>query len=148
MIKQTYNLLLADDDEDDCLFFKDALEELSFSVELTTVNDGVELMSFLLDTSATLPDILFLDLNMPRKSGCECLIEIKSIDQLKHIPIIVFSTSLDMKIVDTMYEKGAAYYIQKPGEFFKLKKVIENALIISSENNFKQPVRDYFILQP
>jgi len=53
-----------------------------------------------------------------------------------------------MNIVDLMYEKGATYYIQKPGEFSKLKKVIANALTISAENNFKQPVRDYFILQP
>ncbi len=144
-----YNLLLADDDEDDCTFFKEALDELLLSVSLVTVNDGVQLMDFLLDhPSDNLPDMLFLDLNMPRKSGFDCLLEIKGIDKLRHLPIIIFSTSLDMNIVDLMYEKGATYYIQKPGEFSKLKKVIANALTISAENNFKQPVRDYFILQP
>lgn len=149
MKKLNYNLLLADDDEDDCIFFKDALEELLFSVALVTVNDGVQLMNFLSNnTSTNLPDILFLDLNMPRKSGFECITEIKEIDELKHLPIIIFSTSLDMNIVDLMYEKGAIHYIQKPGEFSKLKKVIENALAITTENNFKQPVRDHFILQP
>lgn len=143
-----YNLLLADDDEDDCAFFKDALDELIVTADLKTVNDGVELMNFLLDEPCTLPDILFLDLNMPRKSGFECLTEIKEIDKLKHLPIIVFSTSLDLKVVDLMYEKGAHHYIQKPGEFSKLKKVIENALNITAENNFKQPVRNHFVLQP
>ena len=109
-----YNLLLADDDEDDRGFFKEALDELSFPVNLTTVNDGVELMDLLLNTTGNIPDILFLDLNMPRKSGFECLKEIKKIDKLKHLIIIVFSTSLDSNIVDLMYENGANYYIQKP----------------------------------
>lgn len=149
MNQPQYNLLLADDDEDDCAFFKDALDEVPFSVNLLIVNDGVELMNFLLDNSfIQLPDILFLDLNMPRKSGFECLTEIKNIDQLKDIPIIIFSTSLDMKIVDSMYEKGVTYYIQKPGDFSKLKKIIENAITAASENDFKQPLRNHFILQP
>lgn len=143
-----YNLLLADDDEDDCAFFKEALDELYIPVKLIAVNDGVELMDFLLNTpSGNLPDILFLDLNMPRKSGLECLTEIKSMDRLKLLPIIIFSTSLDLNIVDLMYENGASYYIQKPGDFYKLKKVIENALTISSVDNFAQPARQNFILQ-
>lgn len=148
-MKQNYNLLLADDDEDDCVFFKEALDELLLPVSLVTVNDGVQLMDFLYDKSVeNLPDILFLDLNMPRKNGFECLTEIKKIVSLQHLPIIIFSTSLDMTIVDTVYEKGALYYIRKPGDFSKLKKVIGNALAITTENNFKQPVKEHFILQP
>jgi CheY-like chemotaxis protein len=149
MNKLKYNILLADDDEDDCVFFKDALDELAISVNLIIVNDGVQLMNFLsAHVSNQLPDILFLDLNMPRKSGFECLTEIKDTDTLKQLPIIVFSTSLDMRIVDLMYEKGAIHYIQKPGDFYQLKKVIENALTITAKNNFKQPIRNHFILQP
>lgn len=148
-MKQNYNLLLADDDEDDCAFFKEALDELLLPVSLVTVNDGVQLMDFLSDKSAeNLPDILFLDLNMPRKNGFECLTEIKKIVSLQQLPVIIFSTSLDMTIVDTVYEKGALYYIRKPGDFSKLKKVIGNALAITTENNFKQPVKEHFILQP
>jgi len=149
MIKQNYNLLLADDDEDDCDFFKEALDELTLPVSLVTVNDGVQLMDFLADHSRdNLPDLLFLDLNMPRKNGSECLKEIKESENLKNLPVIIFSTSLDNSIVDVMYSKGATYYIRKPGEFSQLKKVIENALILASQNNFKQPRREQFILQP
>lgn len=144
-----FNLLLADDDEDDCAFFKEALDELLISAALVTVNDGVELMNFLSDdVSNKLPDLLFLDLNMPRKSGFECLTEIKNTDELKNLPIIIFSTSFNTDIIDLVYEKGAIHYIQKPAEFSKLKKVIENALITTSKNNFKQPVRNDFVLQP
>ncbi len=149
MIKQQYNLLLADDDEDDCDFFKEALEELNLPTSLVTVNDGVKLMDFLSQNSnKNLPDILFLDLNMPRKNGLECLTEIKQTEQYENLPVIIFSTSLDRDIVDLVYEKGAVHYIQKPGEFAKLKKVIANALSIASQSNFKQPVREQFILQP
>lgn len=142
-----YKILLADDDEDDCLFFKEALEYLPLNVNLSIVNDGVELMKFLANNFHNLPDILFLDLNMPRKNGFECLLEIKLLPELKNLPIIVFSTSLVPSIVDAVYEKGAIYYIRKPCDFAKLKKVIHDALIITSENNFKQPERENFILQ-
>lgn len=148
MNKQIYNLLLADDDEDDCTFFKEALDDLSLPVSLVTVNDGVELMNHLAVAVSDLPDLLFLDLNMPRKNGYECLAEIKKMEQLKNLPVIIFSTSLDSEIVNTMYDKGALYYIRKPGDFSKLKQVIGNALKVTAENNFKKPERENFILQP
>lgn len=148
MNNQIYNILLADDDEDDCAFFKEALDELSLPVSLVTVNDGVQLMDYLSGNLNQLPDILFLDLNMPRKNGHECLNEIKNKKEFENLSIIIFSTSLDNEIVDLMYQKGATYYIRKPGDFSKLKKVISNAIAIYSENNFKQPVRAQFILQP
>lgn len=148
-MNKQYNLLLADDDEDDCDFFKEALEELNLSTSLVTVNDGVQLMDFLAESSTeNLPDILFLDLNMPRKNGLECLTEIKQKEEYKNLPVIIFSTSLDRDIVDLVYEKGAFHYIRKPGEFSKLKKVIGSALRIAAESNLKQPLRENFILQP
>ena len=144
-----YNLLLADDDPDDCSFFKDALDELPLATSLTTVNDGVQLMEFLsTNVSNKLPDMLFLDLNMPRKSGFECLAEIKQVDKLKHFPVVIFSTSLDMEVVDSLYEKGAAHYVQKPGDFSALKKVIFEAVTITAKDGFQQPSKEHFILQP
>lgn len=148
MSKEHYYLLLADDDDDDCLFFKEALDEIPFSTNLLTVHDGVQLMDYLKSNISNLPEVLFLDLNMPRKNGIECLDEIKEDEKLKNLPIIIFSTSLDSEIVNKLYQKGASYYIRKPGDFSKLKSVIEKALIIASENNFRQPERANFILQP
>lgn len=149
MSKEPYYLLLADDDEDDCLFFKEALDEISIKTDLSMVHDGVQLMDFLKNHATdTLPDAIFLDLNMPRKNGIECLTEIKENNILRNLPVIIFSTSLDNEIVENLYQKGASQYIRKPGDFSKLKTVIEKALTIASENNFKQPERANFILQP
>ena len=143
-----HNLLLADDDDDDCLFFQEALEELPIQYNLTTVNDGVALMNLLKGSSTQLPAALFLDLNMPKKSGSECLSEIKLIDRLKNIPIIIFSTSFDTNVVDDLYANGATYYIKKPGEFSTLIKVIDQAINLVSVAHFLKPKRTDFIIYP
>ena len=148
MTSAPLNLLLADDDTDDCVFFKEALEELPISTKLTIVNDGVQLMQLLSAKETFLPDVLFLDLNMPRKSGFECLSEIKIIDKLMNLPVIIYSTSLNMEVVELLYQKGAHYYICKPGEYDKIKKVILEAVTLISQKKLKQPARDKFILQP
>jgi CheY-like chemotaxis protein len=143
-----HNFLLADDDIDDCVFFKDALEDLPISATLITVHDGVQLMNFLSAKSDNLPSALFLDLNMPRKSGFDCLSEIKQIDKLKNLPVIIFSTSLNLEVVDLLYQKGAHYYIRKPGEYNELKKIILEAITLTSGSDLPQPTRDKFILHP
>jgi CheY-like chemotaxis protein len=134
-----YNLLLADDDADDCILFKEALEELSFSSHLSTVNNGVDLMKLLTDQKESLPDLLFLDLNMPRKNGFECLAEIKGNSNLNALPVIIFSTSFDPTVVKLLHQKGADYYMRKPAEFAKLKRVIERAITVST-NFLKKPL--------
>jgi CheY-like chemotaxis protein len=92
------------------------------------VNHGEELMDFL-ERTQYLPDVLFLDLNMPRKNGFECLAEIKQSNKLKLLPVIVISTSSEPSIVDMAYEKGARYYIRKPNEYAELVRVIRDAII-------------------
>ncbi len=87
------NILLADDDTDDCNFFKAALKSLPIPTDLTVVNDGEELMTYLSEKTEHLPNALFLDINMPRKNGFECLAEIKNNKKLKDLPVIMFSTS-------------------------------------------------------
>lgn len=145
MDKMSINILLADDDDDDCLFFKEALEELPISTKLTTVTDGNQLMQ-LLYKSDILPDVLFLDLNMPRKNGYECLSEIQISPILEKLPVIIFSTSFDKDSVNQLHDYGAHYYIRKPGEFAELKNVIYKALSTIENNNFVKPAKDKFVL--
>ena len=122
------NILLADDDMDDCIFFKQALDELTVSPHLTTVHDGEQLMLLLTNEANELPDVLFLDLNMPRKNGFECLSEIKSNPKLKQLTVIVFSTSFEQEVVNLLYKNGAQYFIRKPSEFSQFKKIIHQTI--------------------
>lgn len=138
-------LLLADDDNDDCDLFKDALNELALPADLSVVHDGEQLMQ-LLNKSETLPEVLFLDLNMPRKNGFECLSEIKNDNKLKDLRVIIFSTSFDHDIVNMLYNNGAYYYISKPNEFNKLKNVIHSALSSIREQGYVKPTRENFVL--
>ena len=139
-------ILLADDDLDDCLFFQEVLEELSLSSSLTYVHNGDELMHWLNNQQDVLPDVLFLDLNMPRKNGKECLTEIRANDKLKNLPVIIYSTSYELNNSNWLYQNGAKYYIRKPSDFVTLKQIINKALSLIAEKNLFQPsIGDFLI---
>jgi CheY-like chemotaxis protein len=128
-------ILLADDDKDDCFLFREALSEIPVATNLETVHDGEQLMTYLNEHSENLPHVLFLDLNMPRKNGFECLSEIKFNDKLKDLPVIMFSTSYprdmhyEQDIMKLLYKIGAMDYIRKPENFNQLKQVIHGKLV-------------------
>ena len=124
-------ILLADDDVDDQLFFQDAVEEMDEDIRIRTVYSGEQLMRILTKEDVVLPDLIFLDLNMPIKNGHQCLEEIRSNDKLKHIPIAIFSTSKSPNEVDKTLKAGANVYIHKPNDFARLKELI--SLVVSME---------------
>jgi CheY-like chemotaxis protein len=147
LMKDTkHKLLLADDDDDDCVIFREALKDLPIASSLTTVNDGVELMDLLTEKDYQLHDMLFLDINMPKKNGFECLLEIKQDDKLKDLPVIIFSTSSDTEMINMFYEKGAQYYIRKPGDFSKLRSTIYKAIEYVSNNDNQTPLKENFVI--
>jgi CheY-like chemotaxis protein len=139
------DILLADDDTDDCVFFKEALAELTLSTHLTAVHDGEQLMQHLHETTE-LPHVLFLDLNMPRKNGFECLSEIKLNKKLKHFPVVIFTTSFEQEVVNQLYQNGARYFIRKPPEFSQFKKIIQHVIPLITQENVEQPRRENFVL--
>lgn len=146
------NILLADDDTDDCHFFKEAVKEMKLSTKITTVHDGEQLMQLLENANEELPHVLFCDLNMPRKNGFECLSEIKLHKNLGQLPVIMFSTSFELDVVNKLYQNGAQYFIRKPSEFSQFKKIIQQTLTqmtadIANDNPGKllQPNREYFV---
>jgi CheY-like chemotaxis protein len=147
MNTEPLELLLADDDKDDCFLFEDALKEIPVSTHLTTVRDGEKLMSLLAKKEDdALPDIIFLDLNMPRKNGFECLEEIKHDERLKELRVIIFSTSFREDIVDALYKNGAQHCMRKPREFSTLRKLIHNVIRLSPIEKSSQPAREKFMI--
>ncbi len=145
-MNEVIHILLADDDEDDRLFFKDAFKEIKVKTVVHIVNDGVELMNHLLKEDITLPHILFLDLNMPRKSGIECLTEIKKIPHLKEIPISIYSTSASDEDIEETFVKGANVYIKKPSDFSTLKKILTQVITVNWQYHTSGLNRDTFLL--
>ena len=128
------NILLADDDTDDCLFFKEAVTEFIPATNFSAVHDGEQLMQVLGNETNKLPDILFLDLNMPRKNGFECLTEIKQHKKLRNLPVVIFSTSGSHDNMSVLFKTGADVYIRKPSNFEQLVRIIKHALPMASEN--------------
>lgn len=121
-------ILLADDDEDDRLFFEDAIEALPMKTTLKMVKNGKELMDLLLTNEAVLPDIIFLDLNMPGKNGLEYLTVIREDPKLQSISVAVYSTSSSEKDIEDSFVKGANIYVNKPNDFNDLKDVLKKVL--------------------
>ena len=140
-----FHILLADDDMDDCLFFKHALEELPLSTQLTIVHDGEHLMKYLVENSQLLPHVLFLDINMPCKNGLECLSEIKQDRRLKDLPVVMFSTSNSWDTINMLFKSGSHVYIHKPSDFAQLKQVIQHALPIAAEEIFSRNPLKYIL---
>lgn len=145
-MNEQLNLLLADDDADDRYFFENALKETSILSKLKTVEDGDKLMKYLIANLKRLPDLLFLDLNMPKKNGTECLQEIKSNRALKDLPVIIYSTSMHEDTADFLYEKGAHYYFKK-ASLADLETTLHALLTLMKDKKLIRPSRNNFILR-
>lgn len=109
-------VLMADDDDDDCTLAKDAFRESGVPGSLRCVENGVELMEYLL-RSEPVPALILLDLNMPVKDGRQALREIKSMPGLQEIPIVVLTTSREEEDIAFSGEMGAQSFITKPNTF-------------------------------
>ncbi len=132
-------IYLADDDSDDRDFFADAIAEAEPDVILIQFPDGMYLMENLLALDpAALPDFIFLDINMPRKSGFECLAEIRKHEKLKDLPVVIHSTSSHPDNIQRAMEAGASFYAVKPSSFAKLKSVLEEILVMDLAGAFEE----------
>ncbi len=137
MESASLKILLADDDENDRLLFKEALEELKINCIVHTVNNGIQLMDYLTKKDATLPHLIFLDLNMPRKNGLEYLKEIRSNEKFKEISIAIYSTSASKYDIDETFSNGANVYIKKPSDFNTLKQLLNK--VVSTARLYQNP---------
>ena len=119
-------ILIAEDDADDRFLIRTAFEEKGFTDKLDFVENGIELMLYLNTTGQqAAPDIILLDLNMPKKDGREVLYELKQHHLFKRIPIIVFTTTKNEMEIKRCYDLGANIYIVKPTSFDELLSVVE-----------------------
>lgn len=129
-VRGLLSLLVAEDDADDRVLLGDAFAESGVDVSLDFVADGVELMERLetLDSQPgpSLPDLVLLDLNMPRMDGREALRAIRENERLRHLPVIVLTTSRAEMDIRVSYQLGANSYVSKPRRFDELITVLRS----------------------
>jgi len=130
MYREKLYVVLADDDKDDRLFFKNAFDQLRIKHELLMFEDGYELMEYLAAAEEP-PHIVFLDLNMPGKHGLECLNEIRANSRFRDLTVAIYSTSSLPEDIEETFVAGANIYIKKPDDFVALKKIMADVLSVS-----------------
>ena len=120
-------ILLVDDDEDDREMFFEALKELNDAHTCVSMENGEKAMQYL-NLEKDLPDIIFLDLNMPRLNGKQCLVEIQKSERLRNIPVIIYSTTRRSEDVEETRRLGAVDFLTKPPLFSQISEAISDVL--------------------
>jgi two-component system response regulator len=123
-----FTIVLADDDEDDRLLILDAIREARITSDVHVVRDGIELLAFLRGDGTTpppAPQLILLDLNMPRMDGRQALAEIRADPRLRPIPVVILTTSKAQEDLLRTYELGANSYIPKPVTFMGLVEAMK-----------------------
>ncbi|MBO9572516.1 MAG: response regulator, partial [Chitinophagaceae bacterium] len=111
-------------DIDDQELFVEAIGEIDKSIKCLTAANCEEALDLLRNRKIELPDLIFLDLNMPRLNGKQCLAELKKESHLNHIPVIIYSTSSEKRDIEETSRLGAAYFLTKPNKFDDLCKAL------------------------
>jgi CheY-like chemotaxis protein len=141
---RTTNIVLADDDDDDFLFLKSATDYASSPVYVSHVLNWLELLRFL--NKPPLPDIIFLDLNMPVRNGLECLASLREERRYDKICIIIYSTSGSQKDIDEAYRLGANYYLVKPSSQTEITNAVDKICAMDMQKLITKPDKEKFVL--
>ena len=144
--EEPVKVVLADDDKDDQEIFHDALKQTEVPTELTQVNNGEQLIEHLKDPEIPNPDIVFMDINMPKKDGKEVLAEIKSDENLKDIPTVILSTSQNPKEVEEAFHAGANLYVPKPSSFGNFILLLKRVFSLRWTGELLKPIRERFFM--
>lgn len=135
-------VVIADDDPDHALLFRIVLKQVDPSKELLIVHDGQQLMDLL---QYTIPDVVFLDLNMPCKTGYDCLEEIRQDPRLKQLPVVVYSSSTDITDIRKSFDHQADLYMVKAFDSHHLRNALESILEVDWWRKDSTGQRYYFM---
>jgi CheY-like chemotaxis protein len=147
MLLQRKNIFLADDDSDDVTFFSEAINEICSACNLTVFCNGYELVKLIKEGNASTPDIIFLDVNMPKINGLEALAFIRTIEAYEAVPVIIYSTSASFNHITLARDTGANHYFIKPSDYVSLREQIKK-LLDTDWQTYKMPEQlEEFVLQ-
>jgi DNA-binding response OmpR family regulator len=137
------NVLIAEDDHDDFEMFSLAIQDLSISVIIRRAENGDVLMQVL---EANVPDILFLDISLPRKDGKQCLREIRANHKYDLLPIIMYTSFQDPRSIEFSFREGANIFIIKPSSYQELKEILKNVFAIEWKKSMYYPALPDFVI--
>ncbi|WP_426477273.1 response regulator [Chryseobacterium sp. CBSDS_008] len=147
MNKEFLNVIVADNDENTLIFFKNILKELKISIKVQCFTNGKNLMEYLNNADAVVPEIVFINYMIPGKSSMECLEEIGADSKFNNMVTAVFSEPLSESEIEEIFVKGANIYMKKPECFEKLKKVLTDVITINWQYHTSGLNKDHFILK-
>lgn len=139
--RATY-ILIAEDDDDDFYFFSSVIEDISYKVILTRVNDGEKLMQ---ELEQRCPDVLFLDILMPCMDGRLCIRAIRSDKKYDALPVVIYSSTFTHNEAEFFHREGGSLYVIKPGSSRELKKILDG-ILTTDWKEFKVPKLSEFIV--
>jgi DNA-binding response OmpR family regulator len=145
MKKEKLVIILLDDDGEEHILFKEVANDFVEINSVISFFKGNELLAHLSDSSTIIPDILFLDLNMPILSGIDCLVEIRKNTRFKNLPIAIYSTSSSKNDMKIAYQNGADFYINKPFEYSGMEKILRKVLNINWKEHSSDRTFEKFI---
>jgi CheY-like chemotaxis protein len=140
------NIYLVDDDQDDQDLFRESMKEIYPHAKLYPFANGVHLMQQLNGNEGLLPDLIIMDINMPQKNGKESLREIRNNPLFKHIPVIIFTTSMDERDVNETFTLGANLFVNKPSSFEDQLIIFRHIFLLYNNQQLFWRKQDRFVL--
>ncbi len=142
----SFDLVMVDDDADDRYLLGEAIKSLRLNIHIKMFENGLELVAYLKMTKK-LPDIVFLDLNMPLMNGFECLKELRGNSDYADICIVIFSTSANEKDIEETFILGANVYLIKPEDFNELKQLLNKVVLFNNHYQVRHADRQTFVMR-
>jgi CheY-like chemotaxis protein len=139
-------ILLADDDIDDAEVFQEALSRACAATTFKRFEDGAQLLEYLVSSYPNLPDLIFLDLNMPEMNGWQCLAALKSSSKLKSVPVIMYTTSTNPRDREIASDLNAHGLIVKPSNPRLPEQVLAVVVCKLETTELKQAIHDAYLL--
>jgi response regulator RpfG family c-di-GMP phosphodiesterase len=147
MNKEFLNVIVADNDENTLIFFKNILKELKISIKVQCFSNGKSLMEYLKNDDAVVPEIAFIKYKIPGKGSMECLDEIHSDIKFSNMVIVIYSEPIPENEIEDIFVKGANVFMKKPESFETLKKVLTEVITINWQYYTSGLNKENFILK-
>jgi CheY-like chemotaxis protein len=143
----TLHIILVDDDVDDLSLFEEAIDDLKISTELKLFAGGQELLDYINLPDTPVPDLIFLDLKMPKIDGLDCLKEIRGRQEWEKCTVAIYSNFTEEHLIEDTFTQGANIYIEKPDSLSRLRKVLGKVLQLNWQYHTSNLNRSNFLFR-